>query len=323
MTVEEIISKDFAEELSKGEIPWHRPWFCFHQRPVNWVSQKPYSISNMLLLKRPGEWMTFKQIKDNGGTLKKGSHSRYVVFYTFRYMVLGKDEEGIIKAKQVTYEELKKLLDNKEITEEQVRTQATLRYYRVFHINDIEGIESKVEFDKEGSEVTQDEIERIIRDYTRWQGIEIREGGELTPCYVMGMDLVRMPDRRLFKNANQYYATVFHELVHSTIEGNRLNRVGWYEEKRKKRGSDKVIWDEVEEVIADIASSLIINELGLEDYDTRENNKAYIQAWGKRLLKDSKLFLKTVREAEKAAKMVLMKIDDGGEEIVGNVDIKE
>ena len=81
--VYQMVTDRVIEQMRQGIIPWQRPWTggggC-----VNYVSRKPYSHLNQLLLGRPGEWLTFKQVQDCGGHIKKGAKAAFVVFYAQR-----------------------------------------------------------------------------------------------------------------------------------------------------------------------------------------------------------------------------------------------
>lgn len=115
MNVSEVVTNTIIKKLEEGHIPWIKPWD--YVDAVNYVSQKPYAGINKLLLDG-GEYLTFKQIKDNGGNIKPGSKAKIVVFY--------KPWD----------------IEDKE-TGEIVHTRV-MRYYNVFSIADVEGI-SKLE----------------------------------------------------------------------------------------------------------------------------------------------------------------------------------
>ena len=78
VNVYQMVTDRIIEELQKGIIPWHKPWSgagLSNGGAVNYVSRKPYSMLNQMLLGREGEYLTFKQIKDLGGNVKKGAKS--------------------------------------------------------------------------------------------------------------------------------------------------------------------------------------------------------------------------------------------------------
>lgn len=130
VNVYQMVTDRIINELEKGIIPWHKPWSgagLANGGAVNYVSRKPYSMLNQMLLGREGEYLTFKQIKELNGNVKKGAKSSMVIFFTMIKSQKQKQENNdtdTIKVKE--------------------RLIPVLKYYRVFHINDCEGIESKV-----------------------------------------------------------------------------------------------------------------------------------------------------------------------------------
>lgn len=67
MNVYELVTNKVMEQMKQGIIPWHRPWTGVADGAINYVTRKPYSLLNQMLLGRDGEWLTFKQIKERGG----------------------------------------------------------------------------------------------------------------------------------------------------------------------------------------------------------------------------------------------------------------
>ena len=74
----EMITNQIIEKLKEGTVPWRQPFK--NGIAVNWKTQKPYRGINTMLLDG-GEYATFKQIKEAGGTVKKGEKSQIVVFW--------------------------------------------------------------------------------------------------------------------------------------------------------------------------------------------------------------------------------------------------
>ena len=86
--------------------------------PVNYMTRRPYSGVNQLLLPT-GEYLTWNQIQNIGGHVKKGTKS-YIVVYC-------------APAKKTVEQ-----YDNDEI--EIKESKAVLKYYRVFNADDVEGL---------------------------------------------------------------------------------------------------------------------------------------------------------------------------------------
>ena len=83
MTVYEIVTEEIIKQLEGGTAPWHKPWHCEEHR--NLVSKKAYRGINVFLLStRPFPspwWLTFRQAKELGGSVRKGQRGTMVVFW--------------------------------------------------------------------------------------------------------------------------------------------------------------------------------------------------------------------------------------------------
>ena len=96
-------------------------------------------------------------------------------------------------------------------------------------------------------------------------------------------------------SAEEYYSTLFHELVHSTGSKSRLNR-----EMGGKFGSKSYAR---EELVAEIGSAILCSMLNISE-KTFDNSSAYIQSWLKALENDTHLILYASAKAEKAVQMI-------------------
>lgn len=262
-TVYEIVTERIIEKLKKGEIPWRKPWNSYPA--VNWVTQKLYRGINQLLLE-PGEYATWNQIKKAGGHVKKGAKSHMVTFWKL-IEVKNEDEEGVVE------------------------TIPFLRYYRVFNIKDCEGIESrrKVEtFDHDPIE----EAEKIIEGYPDAPEITFAPGRAF---YRPSDDIISIPEKSDFEQVEEYYSTIFHEMVHSTGHKKRLGRNGVT--KLSAFGSHEY---SKEELVAEIGAAMLCGLAGIEQ-ETLDNSAAYVQGWLKKLEGDSKFIVSAASQAQKAA----------------------
>ena len=261
-TVYEIVTERIIEKLKQGEIPWRRPWNAYPA--VNWVTQKPYRGINQLLLD-PGEYATWNQVKKAGGRVKKGAKSHMVTFWKL-IEVKNEDEEGVVE------------------------TIPFLRYYRVFNIKDCEGLESKrkVEtFDHDPIE----EAEKIIEGYPDAPEITFAPGRAF---YRPSDDIISIPEKSDFEQVEEYYSTIFHEMVHSTGHKN-----GWAGmELQSCLPSVATIYKE--ELVAEIGAAMLCGLAGIEQ-ETLDNSAAYVQGWLKKLEGDSKFIVSAANQAQKAA----------------------
>jgi len=79
-TVFEIVTERITAKLEQGVIPWRRPWHAESGLPRNLVSGKEYRGINVFLLGCQGYesqyWLTFRQAKELGGSVRKGEKAR-------------------------------------------------------------------------------------------------------------------------------------------------------------------------------------------------------------------------------------------------------
>jgi len=97
-----------------------------------------------------------------------------------------------------------------------------LRYYTVFNLTQTEGVPAPAG-EARPAFAPIEACERV-RAQMPWPP-QIEHGGTQA-FYQPSRDLVRMPPCESFKTPAAYYATLFHELTHSTGHGSRLNRKG-------------------------------------------------------------------------------------------------
>ena len=84
-TVFEIVTERIIAKLEQGIIPWRRPWHAESGLPRNLVSGKEYRGINVFLLGCQGYespyWVTFRQAKELGGSVRKGEKATPVIFW--------------------------------------------------------------------------------------------------------------------------------------------------------------------------------------------------------------------------------------------------
>ena len=276
--VYEMVTERIIAELEKGVIPWEKPWTGVRSGAYNRVSKRPYSLLNQMLLKHTGEYATYKQWQDLGGQVKKGEMSEIVVFWK------------IFETEET----------NKDTGEKETKKIPLLRYYNVFHISQVEGVEP-LKPEQLNDEVEPiEEADKIITDYITREHIEFTECRSNEAYYSPSQDAVVVPMKEQYKVINEYYSTTFHELTHSTGHKNRLNRL--------ETGAVAAFGSETyskEELVAEIGSASLMNLLGIETVKTFRNSAAYIQSWLQVLRNDNKFIVSASSKAEKAVNYIL------------------
>ena len=277
-SVYEMVTERIINQLEKGIIPWRKPWTGIRNGAYNRISKKSYSLLNQMLLKHEGEYATFKQWESLGGHVRKGEKSEIVVFWKIQPIEETK-EDGTKETKQVPI----------------------LRYFNVFHISQVEGVEPLTKDDLKSIEPIE-KAESVLHDYWSREGIEVKHIGGDEAYYSPSRDLIRLPLFDQFTDANEYYSTAFHESIHSTMKESRCNRAEDRKGKIVAFGSEDY---SKEELIAEIGSASLMNIIGIETSKTFQNSSAYIQGWLSKLRNDVKFIVSASSKAEKAVNYIL------------------
>ena len=286
VNVYQMVTDRVIEQLEKGVCPWQRPWTGASLEDggaISYTSRRPYSMLNQMLLGRAGEWMTWKQIKDNGGKLKKGAKAGMVVF--FKQTAFKKEVEN----------------ENGE-KEERICTYPLLKYYNVFHIDDCEGIESKVKEIEPKEHEPIEECENIINGYVeREDGLTFQNDKPSGQAYYSpSKDLVVVPKINQYEIVEEYYSTTFHELTHSTMKKSRCDR----EEDNKMAAFGSKDYSR-EELVAELGAAMLCTYTGLDSEKAFKNSVAYLKGWLKALKNDNKMIVWASSRAEKAARYII------------------
>jgi antirestriction protein ArdC len=269
--VYELTTNRILEQLQKGIIPWQRPWRI--EMPRNLVTRKPYRGINILLLSfteyQSPYWLTYKQAKDLKGFVKSGEKGTPIVYWSM-LPVKTKDNE----------DEVEKVIP-------------FLKYHIVFNAEQCQDIpipkDNLIDF------TPIDECEKVISNMPERPAI--RFGGNKA-CYIPSQDTVGMPKKETFLTVEEYYSTLFHELVHSTGHVSRLNRKSINEPHAF--GSDTY---SKEELVAEIGSSFLCGITGIAS-QTIENNANYVGNWLTRLRNDKKLIITAASHAQRACDFI-------------------
>ena len=269
------VTERIIAQLEAGTIPWQKPWIVSGtgSAAISYVTRRPYSLLNQMLLGDPGEYLTYKQCEQRGGQVKKGEKSRMVVFWKW----IEEEDKDTGKKKQIPF----------------------LRYYNVFHINQCEGIDTKIKTQElPDTTETLPDAETVAENYCSRCGVRrIFEPGDRA-FYRPATDTVTLPELKQFRTTIGYYETLFHELTHSTGHADRLNRLA----KSGGFGSEGYA---KEELIAEIGAAGILNILGIETESSFQNNAAYIESWLKALKNDKRMIVSAAGKAEKAIDLIL------------------
>lgn len=275
VNVYELVTNKIIEELEKGQIPWLKPWTGSNKRAFNRITKKPYSLINQMLLKHDGEYATFQQWHTLGGRIKKGAKSEYVVFW--KMLEIEEENEDGEKVK---------------------RTIPMLKYYNVFHISCVDGVEP-LQTEELHDIDSIEEAEKLATNYFNRENIKFIQELSNEAYYSPTLDLIHLPLKEQFTDSAEYYSTLFHEITHSTGAKNRLDRLDSTASYGKNENYSK------EELVAELGSAFILNILGIETPKTFKNSSAYIQSWLKVLRNDNRFIISASTKAQKAVDFIM------------------
>lgn len=291
----EAITNKILDALKQGKCPWQRPWNGGGAGYISYSTGRPYSLLNQILLlmddKQPGEYLTFKQVKDAGGSVKKGAKSTTIYFWKrLHYESQATDENG-----QPEYDE-----NGKPVMLE--ANPIYLKGYNVFSIADCEGVEPKHAGDFTPSDAQPIEAAQAIADnYYNAPGaprLNVQFSGRA--FYTPTTDMVVVPELKQYELAEEFYSTLFHESIHSTGHASRLGRIK--ADKVAAFGSEDY---SREELVAEIGAAYLINRAGIDSEKAFNNSIAYLQGWSRHLANKPREFAIACAQAEKAANYIL------------------
>jgi antirestriction protein ArdC len=201
---QEVTDRIIAE-LERGAIPWTKPWKARPQNggflPHNVVTGRAYHGINVPILWCQADmlgypthsWLTFKQAKEKGGSIRKGEKATQVVF-------------------------TKKLRIKDELTEEDKQI-SMVRGYFVFNAAQVDGLPDP----PATAEVPPEARHSAAESFIAATHANIRYGGN-EACFVPSLDYIEMPPFSAFKTAEGFYCTELHECTHWSGHESRLDR---------------------------------------------------------------------------------------------------
>lgn len=277
----EKISSLIIKKLEEGTVPWKMPWKVSNgEMPRNLLSDKAYSGINFFLLLIFGSkyqspyWLTYKQTRERGGFVKKAEKGLPVIYWNFVENIIEK-EEGNVQLKKVPF----------------------LKTYTVFNVEQCEGVTyPDIKAVEELKFVPVEKAEKIIEAYKDKPKVSF--GGNRA-CYSSSSDSIRLPEKKNFLGVEEFYASYFHELVHSTGHESRLSR----DSMKTAAYLDKHEYSK-EELVAEMGAAMLC---GLSDIEAPiiDNSASYIEGWINSLKGDSRLLIYAGAQAQKAVEYML------------------
>lgn len=244
------ITDKIVAKLNEGVLPWRKSWKS--GIPMNYISKRPYNGINFISLLMNDYaspyYLTFLQCKEKQGKVLPGQKGSLVIFWS-----------------------LKEIIDS----EEDSKLVPLLRYSHVFNL-------AQTDLYKDGKiSIKRIECEDLLASLKIQPVIK---NNISRSYYSPAEDYISLPCIKDFNNPDEYYSTIFHELIHWTAHPSRLGR-------KEDRA--------MEELIAEIGSSYLSALCSLSQ-SSFHNQVSYIDGWLKNLGSEPQYLIQAAQKAQKA-----------------------
>jgi antirestriction protein ArdC len=256
------------------KLIWHNPYFGNPSSvPMNLIHQKPYRGINYLIGVMSGfaspYYLTRKQAAAMGLELDGKQDYTPIVKW-----LLHEDDDGNTKFRGMAF-------------------------YQEFNLTQFKDWE-KIPTPMKAIPVMQndpiEDAEAIVAGYEGKPSIGHGDRAFYTPS----ADKVTIPLMTNFISAEHYYATLFHELAHSTGHERRLGRKGIM----AMDGFGTKTYS-FEELIAEITAAFLCHRINIDTKDVFDNSAAYLQSWLRKFKSDPSMLINAAQAAQKAQDHIL------------------
>ena len=311
---------DRMEKMKDSD--WKQGWIGgangYAGMPQN-VGGRNYSGSNSFFLQLQTAakgyqlpvYLTFKQAHNLKAHVLKGEKSFPVVYWDM--MVKDKDGKKISSDdyKAMSKEERKNLdvipfikafpvynIDQTNLREVQPeRVQKLIDKFKVPELRDTQGMFAHAALD------------RMIQQQS-WLCPIQADKRENSAYYSPSRDVVVLPMKaqfntgtspeEIYRDGMEFYSTMLHEITHSTMTPERLNR-----EMGGKFGNPKYA---KEELVTELTAAMISHSMGFDSKIT-DNSAAYLDSWIGVLKKEPKFIVSIMADVNKASDLILDHVD--------------
>ena len=278
--VYEKYTNQILQIIEEGKtLPWEKPWTSIWHKNI---SGREYKGINPFMLDYAKEknhftsniWISLKQTLDMKRRIKKEefNNSEWIVFWKFFKV---KDKDNTDKTKTIPF----------------------IRYYKVYNFDQTEGIELPKKFTEMHIINNHEEADKIVEGFKDkppiyWDATD-------RAFYRISEDAIHVQNKDTFKTQEGYYATLFHELIHSTGAKKRLNRDldNWVSTDMYKYNK--------EELVAEFGSCFLMAKCQMNNENEFRKNADYIKGWSNAFKQDKKLLISAASKAQKASDYIL------------------
>jgi antirestriction protein ArdC len=311
-TVNDKALQRFAElmvdKIKEINDDYRTPWFSSvgHGLPQNLEGRVYNGINSfMLFLLQEKQqyhtpvYMTFLQAKEQGVKVNKGAVSFPVLYWNFSI----KDDAG----NKITMDEYKSLSKEEK---EKYTVYPFTKVYPVFNVDQTNFAEVHpdkwkelqqkfhiAELKDEKGMLSSPEIDYMLKN-EKWLcpiSLTLSDNAFYRPSE----DKIYVPLKGQFKDGESFYATLLHEMAHSTGVESRLGR-----DLKNVFGDPKYA---KEELVAELTAAVACQSLGITS-GIQEDNAKYLKNWLGAIKKEPKFLFSVLSDVGKASTMILNEV---------------
>lgn len=314
--------RSFAEMMIKRmnqmkDSQWEKPWIELRHEPVNFEG-KTYNGMNTLFLsidticnQHPYPiYVTIKQANRMGARVNKGAESTPILFWERIY----KDDSG----NTVHPDTLRAMTDDERAA---LRASNVLKVYNVFNVAQTNLEEKQPEklaklkelfMPAEGTTrgmYKNAQLDNMLKKQSWVCPIQLDKQLD-SAFYAPTRDYIAVPAKARFRkhskkeevyaDGQRFYATLIHEMAHSTGHKDRLNR-GTIGHKYGSHGYG------MEELIAELTSALVGLRLGFRT-EVTDSSAVYLDSWAQAICHQPDIILTVMGDVSRAARMIMEKV---------------
>jgi antirestriction protein ArdC len=283
------LTEKFVRAVMEDKNPFKMAFQRLGGFAANAVTGQTYNGINQLMLGlgnceyETPLYLTYQQAQEHGGHVRKGEKGSLVVFWKMLESRTETDSKG--RPKTIPY----------------------LKYYTVFNVAQCDGLEGlKLPTMPRFENGTVEDAERVIAEMPNAPRISTVEGFARA-YYSPSLDLIKMPDRSQFVDAESFYHVLFHELSHATGHKSRLGRLDITKDGASLAAFGSEEYSR-EELVAEMSASFCSARLGIFSEETEKMTVAYLRSWLRPLQNDPKAIAHAAGKAMKACQWIFGEI---------------
>lgn len=264
-----IITDRICGLLQQGIVPWERPFLGNRNsapRGYEMPLGESYHGINRLLLPQGGEWLTRSLVQKKGGRIINPDDFQIVTF--FKPLSEGHNEET----------------DD----ETEVRRHFVLRYYRVYHISNVEGVPSKVVPCGEPEDVPQ--VQSIVEDFLSRNGLTLVHTACDAPSFQEETATLVMPMKGSYPNKETYC----NDLLYA------ISGLAW---QRGRNGTDTAETN-LRNLVCEMSAAFLMSHCQMQCDKVIRDNASRAQRWIAALKAQPNLIYIAAKQAEAVADMI-------------------